>query len=116
MGQGREKHYSRRAFLSTAIAGSVLVAKFPLMEALAAGEIKVVSPNGEVQFQLLSHATEQASYQVTFKNRPVIETSRLGIIVDGINLGRGVEIGRIERYRVREKYPTRGVHPEAVND
>ena len=56
MGQDREKHYSRRAFLSTAIAGSVLAAKFPLMEVLAAGEMKVSSPNGEVQFQLSSCA------------------------------------------------------------
>ena len=116
MGQSRKRDYSRRAFLSTAIAGSVLVAKFPLIEAFAAGEIKVTSPNGEVQFQLLSSALAQASYQVTFKKRAVIETSRMGIIVDGVDLGHGIEVGRVERYRVREKYPSRGVHSEATND
>ncbi|HKC64856.1 MAG TPA: glycoside hydrolase family 97 N-terminal domain-containing protein [Pyrinomonadaceae bacterium] len=116
MGQSSKRHYSRRAFLSTAIAGSVLAAKFPIVEALSADEIKLISPNGEVQFQLLSHVPEQARYKVTFKNRAVIETSRMGIVVDGVDLGHGIEVGRVERYRVREKYPSRGVHSEAVND
>jgi alpha-glucosidase len=45
----------------------------------------------------------------------VIETSRLGIRVDGVDLGQGFKVGKVEPYRLKERYPTRGVHSEAVN-
>ena len=35
--------------------------------------------------------------------------------MDGVDLGRGAAIGEVETYRVDERYPTRGVHSEAVN-
>ena len=39
----------------------------------------------------------------------------MGIILDGVDLGQGAEVGHVETYRVREKYPWRGVHSEAIN-
>jgi alpha-glucosidase len=32
-----------------------------------------------------------------------------------VNLGDGAELGRVETYRVDQRYPWRGVHSEAVN-
>ena len=62
----REQRYSRRSFLSTALAVPILVAGFPSpvqpsgfsaslsnpAGAFVSGDIKVVSPNGNVQFHL----------------------------------------------------------------
>ena len=47
--------------------------------------------------------------------RPVIEPSQLGIVVDGVDLGRGAELGAVEAYRGDETYSTRGVHSRGVN-
>ena len=49
------------------------------------------------------------------KGRPVIETSRLGIIVDGVNLGDGATVAGVERARQEERYRTRGVHAMATS-
>ena len=55
------------------------------------------------------------SYRVAFGEASVIETSRLGIFLDRVELSQGVELGKAERYELNEKYPWRGVHAEAVN-
>jgi alpha-glucosidase len=49
------------------------------------------------------------------KGHPVIETSRAGILVDGVNLGDGVVVNGVERSRQDERFKTRGVHSTAVN-
>ena len=105
--------YSRRAFLEVAVVAPVLVSN--LRTTKAAGErVSFKSPNGQVQFVLFP-AGSQLRYQIARKNLNMIETSQLGIVVDGIDLGRDSTITRIERYRVNEKYPSRGVHSEAIN-
>jgi alpha-glucosidase len=81
----------------------------------ASDEIKVVSPDGQVQFKLLGHDQSRLSYQIAFKNKPVIEPSPMGIIIDGVDLGQGAEAGKVDAYQAKEKYPWRGVHSEAVN-
>jgi alpha-glucosidase len=81
----------------------------------ASDDIKVLSPDGNVQFQLLRQNQSRLSYQVAFKNKPVIGASALGIVIDTVDLGQGVDVGKVETYRVKEKYPWRGVHSEAVN-
>jgi alpha-glucosidase len=75
----------------------------------------VTSPDGRVVFQLLTRERGRVSYRVTFRRQPVIEASALGIVVDGVDLGQGVEAGKVDRYRLNERYAWRGVHPEAVN-
>jgi len=72
------------------------------------------SPDGNVQFRLLL-LESHLEYEVRSKDRPVIEESIIGIILDGINLSHGVEVGGVECYRVNETYPWRGVHSQAVN-
>ena len=78
-------------------------------------DIKIVSPNGQIQFNLHWQSAPRLNYQITFRGKPVIENSQIGIIIDGIDLGRSADVGKIETYRLKEKYPWRGVHSEAVN-
>jgi alpha-glucosidase len=35
--------------------------------------------------------------------------------LDKVDLSLGVELGQADRYQVKQKYPWRGVHAEAVN-
>ncbi|MEK6281916.1 MAG: glycoside hydrolase family 97 N-terminal domain-containing protein [Acidobacteriota bacterium] len=105
-------HCSRRVFLSAALAAPVIVAGLPA--ALRANDVKISSPKGNVQFQLVRDPT-QLSYQVMFNNKPVIDLARLGIIIDGVDLGQNAEVGKVDRYRTNETYQSRGFHSRAVN-
>jgi alpha-glucosidase len=69
----------------------------------------VTSPDGHVTFELLVDAGK-LRYKVTRDGLPVVETSDTGIVVDGVNLGDGVRIGRAVRSTTNQEYPTRGVH------
>jgi alpha-glucosidase len=77
-------------------------------------EVSVLSPNKSVQLKVLPHEG-RLHYAVTFKNRPVIETSPLGFTVDGVDLTAGAEFGEAKTYQVNETYPYRGVHSRATN-
>ena len=77
--------------------------------------ISIASPNGRIAFELDVRSGDRLSYRVTLKGRPVIERSRLGIVVDGTNLGDGAAIGTVRRTQVDERYATRGVHAAATN-
>ena len=78
-----------------------------------AAQVTVQSPNGKIR--LIVQEQGRLDYRVLFANRPVIETSPLGISVDGVDLGQGARLGEVERYETNEKYPWRGVHSEAVD-
>ena len=71
------------------------------------------SPDGNIQFRLLF--VSRLRYGVIFGNKPVIEESPMGIILDGINLTEGTEVGEVKPYKMKEAYPWRGVHSQAVN-
>src|SRR2546422_717862 len=104
---------SRRDFLSTALAAPLFLAA--LRNAGAAGEvISFKSPNSELQFVLFTTGP-QLRYRITRADRSVVELSQLGFLLDGIDLCHDSTITRIERYRIYEKYSTRGVHSSAVN-
>jgi alpha-glucosidase len=75
---------------------------------------EVASPDGSVRFEL-SAGEGRLTYAIRRAGRPVIEPSPLGPVVDGVDLGRGAELGAAETYRVDEAYPTRGVHARAVD-
>src|SRR5262245_57965337 len=109
----QEKHRSRREFLSTALAAPIFAAE--LSSSFQSNNISVGSPDGNLRFEILTREQPRLSYRVTFRNRVVIETSALGIVIDGVDLGQGVEVGGAERYRLNERYAWRGVHSEAVN-
>jgi alpha-glucosidase len=80
----------------------------------AAEEFSVTSPDGRVQLRLVT-ARGRLEYNVTFREKPVMETSALGITVDKVNLAEGISIGKIDRYQVNETYPWHGVHSPAVD-
>ena len=108
--------YSRREFLLTAIAAPVFIASLPTIAAAATvNEITVSSPDGRVQFNLFLDQS-RLRYRVTLNRKPVLETSQIGIIVDGVDLGNSVVVGKTQRYAIREKYSSRGVHSEAINN
>jgi alpha-glucosidase len=77
--------------------------------------IAIASPDGRIKFELDVRSRDRLAYRITMKGRPVIERSRLGIIVDNVNLGDGATIGAVERTQQNERYRTRGVHASATN-
>jgi alpha-glucosidase len=97
------------------ILSAILVVLCLSFEGLASNDITVSSPDGQVQFGLTIDAQQRLAYFITFKNKAVIDTSAVGITVDRVNLGEGVEIGTVDRYQVNETYPWHGPHSTAVN-
>ena len=87
-----------------------LAAQLPAVDTVA-----LASPDGAVQFRLSLDGNARLQYAVTFKEKPVIETSAIGITVDGVNLAQGVDLGKVEPYKVDETYPWNGVHSMAVD-
>src|ERR1017187_843716 len=77
--------------------------------AWAADQVTVASPDGHVQF-VLALADGRLQYTVTFNSKTVIAASPLGIVVDGVNLAEGAQIGASEPYRKNETYPWYGAH------
>lgn len=62
----------------------------------AADEITVASPDGRVQFRLSKDAKGSLTYTVTLGSKAVIEPSKIGIVVDKVNLSEGVELGKAD--------------------
>jgi alpha-glucosidase len=105
----------RREFLAAALGAPTLARDLARFIQTPDATIRVASPSGAVAFHLLPGSGPRLSFGVTYRDRPVIETSPLGIVVDGADLGQGVEVGAVERYEENERYPWRGVHSVAVN-
>jgi hypothetical protein len=82
---------------------------------IAADEINLVSPNGRIRAFVSTDTQGQLTYRVTHKGKAVIETSALGITVDGQNLGLKVKIGIPARQEILVRYPWRGGKNRAVN-
>jgi hypothetical protein len=101
---------SRRAFLAATLAAPLWATEVSAARQTAG--LKVASPDGKVEFQLLPQPA-RLSYRVSFKNQPVIEASPFGFSIDGVELTQGVEVGQAERYRLNERYrrPFRGHQP-----
>ncbi len=77
--------------------------------------ITVEGPSTQIKFDLTLRSEGRVAYRVTLKGRPVVELSRLGILVDGVNLGDGVTVAGVERTRQDDRYRTRGTHSTAIN-
>src|SRR5689334_1282661 len=75
----------------------------------------VRSPNGEIVFHLHVQREGPLQYEVTFRGRPVIERSRVGILIDGVDLDTNAQVERADRYEIDQKNATRGVHSMAAN-
>jgi len=72
------------------------------------------SPDGRIQ--VVYDAGEQGSfYEILADGQPVVLRSAANMIVDGLNLGRGARVVKVEAYEVDETYPWLGNHSTAVN-
>lgn len=116
---------SRRTFLSTALVAPFVAGELvssagrggaPTPGWGAAGGVRVTSPDRRIEFELLTAGRPRVSYRVTFRHMPVVETSALGLVVDAVELSEGAVAGRVERYRLRDRYAWNGVHSVAVDD
>src|SRR5206468_12625977 len=77
--------------------------------------VTVVSPNSAIKIDLSLRSENRLSYRVTMSGHPVVELSRAGIVIDGVNLGDGVGVTGVKRTQHDERYRTRGVHSMAVD-
>jgi alpha-glucosidase len=81
----------------------------------AESPLALSSPDTHITFALSLRSENRLAYRVSLHGRPVVDSSRLGIVVDDTNLGDGVSIGTVERGHHDERYRTRGVHQTASN-
>ena len=101
-------------------AGGLILALFSfigLAQAVHAGPapVSVTSPDGKVAIVIAVGDAGQLTWRASIDGKPVIEPSAMGIVVDGVNLGIGVDIQKTERYRVNETYSWYGGHRTGVN-
>ena len=94
-----------------------LVGLIGLLAAVSAGAapVSVASPDGRVVIVVDVGDAGHLVWRATLDGKPAIDLSPMGIVVDGVDLGSGVEIRKSDRYRVDEKYPWNGVHATGVN-
>lgn len=77
--------------------------------------VSVAGPDGAVVATVQAPAGN-LNYSVTYRGVTVIETSPLGVTVNGTNLGSGVAIGSATAYSTNETFPSRhGIHALGVN-
>ena len=107
--------FSRRDFLTQAVAAPALIGGLSVLANAASREIVIPSPNGRIQFHLSPNPV-RLSYFVSFNNQKAVDWSILAISLDGTDISNLVSFGKVEPYRIRENYPIRGVHATAVNN
>jgi len=81
---------------------------------LASPEVRIASPDGVLQFRLLSDQSG-LMFAVSSRTNRIIEPSGMGYPVDAVDLTDGVEVGPPVRYRISETYPWLGAHARATN-
>ena len=106
------KTITRRNFVSLAIAAPLFGAAVPAIVRGSSATVRIGSPNGRIELALLRDIYPVISLQ--FRNRYVL-SARLGMTLDGVDIGRNVIINGAQRYKVNETYATRGVHSSAKN-
>jgi alpha-glucosidase len=95
------------------MAWGLIMLAAPPSGASGTSRVELDSPGGAVRVEI-DAGGGHLTFAIARAGRPVIAPSELGLVVDGVDLGRGAAIGEVERYRVEESYPTRGVHSRAV--
>lgn len=92
------------------IIGAALVAASP-----AHADVRLESPDGRVCAEFSLTGSGNLEYTVAIDGHPVVEPSRIGILVDGVDLGTGVDLGGAVYGEIDETYPRRGVKSRAIN-
>lgn len=86
-----------------------------ICSSLNAQQIKVISPDKNIVSTFKIDGQESLSYTVQFNGNTVLNDSPIGIVVDKLDLGNNVQIGKAKTRTVNEAYPIMGVHSEAIN-
>ena len=78
------------------------------------GRHSLRSPDGAVQIKVFVRDA-RLHYEVTFRNKPVIEPSPLVVTVDGTDITERAGLSDVKRYKVNETYPSRDDYAVATN-
>ena len=89
----------------------ILVTAIPV----SAVKLEVTSPAGVVKVSVWADDAGRLTYSVQHGGKVAIESSPLGITIDGEDLGAGVQLGQPRRSEWNETYPLRGAHSTATN-
>lgn len=96
--------------------GFSMILSIGMLALTAAGtNIPMQSPDGETKVTVMVPESGQLQVKMSRGGRAVIETSPLGIQLDGIALGQRVALGKPQRSGHLDVYAQRGVHAVAVN-
>ncbi|MDB6113040.1 MAG: hypothetical protein JWR69_4790, partial [Pedosphaera sp.] len=93
----------------------LMMAALVMVDAGLAMAVTITGPNGAV-VTTVQTASGNLNYSVTFRGVTMVETSSLGVTVNGTNLGSGVTIGSATAYSTNEVFSSRhGIHALAVD-
>ena len=65
-------------------------------------------PEGSLLFTIDTSPEGQLRYSVSHRGRPLIQHGRLGLVIDGQDLGKDATVSLGERKQIRETFPVRG--------
>ena len=100
----------------TFFSGALLTCLFCIQSAASVGnEFNLDSPSGNVRAHVFQSQRDGLLYRVEFNGNVVVERGVIGISIDGVNLGDGVEVQQPTAVTVDETYATRGKHSMARN-
>src|SRR5258708_36002017 len=77
--------------------------------------VSVKSPGNKLVVNISTGQYAELSYSVQLNGHPVIASSRLGITVNHIDLGKESRITSVAYSSASEKYPWKGVHDTSIN-
>lgn len=94
--------------------GGLLTILFSAAGQAADAPLVLKSPDGGIIVTL--ETSGPLSYSVQFQGKPALGASPLGVTIDGDDLGQdAAPNGAVRLREIDERYPTRGVHSDAVN-
>lgn len=73
-----------------------------------AAEVEVVSPSGDIRGVIRTDDAGALTYEVFRDGHCVVEPSRMGVTVDGRDLGAAVVLGQVTRSTTDDRFPTLG--------
>src|SRR6185436_330779 len=97
---------SRRDFLTQAVAAPAIIFATSTVAHQRWEQTVIRSPNGRIHFNF-SPDPGRLRYFITLDNQKTIDWSILAILLDGVDISEGANVGKIERYSIRETYRTR---------
>jgi len=86
-----------------------------MQSAIRTPQVELRSPSGAIAIDLSSEDGGRLAYTVSLGGAAAVESSHVGIVVDGEDLGANAAIAGAESYAVDERYAWHGVHDTAVN-